>query len=172
MASTAALITTRTIEELSPALFTFALRWVRRREEAEDLVQETWFSALRSAPTFEGRSSLRVWLTGIMRRRIADRYRRERPTELLEAENHAGQLALQAEQLEWSAAAALATRALSELTELERTAVTLCDIEDLERDEAAARLQVTRGHLRVLLHRAHHKLALSLRAQGITDTYC
>ena len=69
-------IDAQTIDELSPGLFRFALRFVRRREEAEDLVQETWLSALRGAPTFEGRSSLRTWLFGIAFRVAAGRRRR------------------------------------------------------------------------------------------------
>jgi RNA polymerase sigma-70 factor (ECF subfamily) len=161
------LITPEAIEELTPALFTFALRVVRRREEAEDLVQETWFSALRTAPTFEGRSSLRTWLTSILRRRIADRYRRERATEPFEEENHESGARVSYERLDVQAAALLANRSLAKLTELERSAIVLCDIKDFDRDEASEQLGVTRGHLRVLLHRARAKLEQSLRARGV-----
>ena len=56
---------------------------------------------------------------------------------------------------------------MSELTELERQAVTLCDVQDLDRDEASERMGVTRGHLRVLLHRGRHKLEASMRASGV-----
>src|SRR5688572_33257006 len=87
MATMAApIITPATIQELSPGLFAFAYRAVRQREEAEDLVQDTWISALRTVPSFEGRSSLRTWLVSILRRRIADRFRRDRPAEVLEEE--------------------------------------------------------------------------------------
>jgi RNA polymerase sigma-70 factor, ECF subfamily len=163
----AALITTQAIEDLSPGLFKFALRMVRRREEAEDLVQETWFSALQTAQTFEGRSSLRTWLTSIMRRRIADRFRRTRTTELLLEENHASDDASAAEQLDTCVAAAMAGEALANLTEQERVAITLCDIEELERDEASERMGITRGHLRVLLHRGRQRVAHSLRTRGV-----
>ena len=56
---------------------------------------------------------------------------------------------------------------MADLTDLERRAVTLCDVEDLDRDEASERMGVTRGHLRVLLHRGRHKLEASLKASGI-----
>jgi DNA-directed RNA polymerase specialized sigma24 family protein len=56
---------------------------------------------------------------------------------------------------------------MENLTELERRAVTLCDVDDLDRDEASEAMGVTRGHLRVLLHRGRHKLEASLRAEGI-----
>jgi RNA polymerase sigma-70 factor, ECF subfamily len=155
------------IDELSPALFRFALRFVRRREEAEDLVQETWLSALRGARSFEGRSSLRTWLNGILRRRAADHYRKERHTDTLDDDYDAGYFVSLAEQLDSHAAAGLVAQAVSELSLLEQTAFTLCDVEECERDEAAERMGVTRGHLRVLLHRARQKIQHRLEAQGV-----
>jgi RNA polymerase sigma-70 factor, ECF subfamily len=171
MATTAAsLITTQTVSDLQPALLSVALRMVARREDAEDLVQETWSSAWQSAATFEGRSSLRTWLTGILRRRAADRYRRERSSEVLDEESCAADLPAACDRLAEQAAAARATSALAELPPLERSAITLCDIDDLERDAAAEQMAVTRGHLRVLLHRARRRLGAELRAQGVDSS--
>jgi RNA polymerase sigma-70 factor, ECF subfamily len=168
MATLAApVITPTTIQELSPGLFAFAYRAVRQKEDAEDLVQDTWISALRTVPSFEGRSSLRTWLVSILRRRIADRFRRERPSEALEEERFAADPARADDQLDTHEAARIANRAMDGLTELERRAVTLCDVEDLDRDEASEAMGVTRGHLRVLLHRGRHKLEASLRAEGV-----
>lgn len=168
MATLAApLITPATIQELSPGLFAFAYRAVRQKEDAEDLVQDTWISALRTVPSFEGRSSLRTWLVSILRRRIADRFRRDRPAEPLEEERHAVDSAASEERIDAFEAATLANLAMAQLTDLERRAVTLCDVEDLDRDEASESLGVTRGHLRVLLHRGRHKLEASLRASGV-----
>lgn len=161
------LINSNTIQELSPSLFAFAYRAVRQREEAEDLVQDTWISALRTVPSFEGRSSLRTWLVSILRRRIADRFRRERRSELLEEERFATDEHPPEDQIDAFEAAAVAAKAMAGLTELERRAVTLCDVQDLDRDEASESLGVTRGHLRVLLHRGRHKLEASLKASGI-----
>ena len=168
MATLAApLITSNTIQELSPGLFAFAYRAVRQREEAEDLVQDTWISALRTVPRFEGRSSLRTWLVSILRRRIADRFRRSRPVEPLEEERHAADPVAPEEQLDAFEAAAIASKAMIELSDLERRAVTLCDVQDLDRDEASESMGITRGHLRVLLHRGRHKLEASLKASGV-----
>lgn len=167
MATAAAVITPSTIQELSPGLFAFAYRAVRQREEAEDLVQDTWISALRTVPSFEGRSSLRTWLVSILRRRIADRYRRERTSEELQEERFAFDGSAPEERLGDHEAAQIATIAMAELTELERRAVLLCDVQDMDRDEASEALGVTRGHLRVLLHRGRHKLEATLRANGV-----
>lgn len=56
-------------------LYRYALARVRRPEMAEDLVQETFLSALKASARFEGRSTERTWLTGILRHKILDYYR-------------------------------------------------------------------------------------------------
>lgn len=166
--ASAALINATTIQELSPGLLAFAYRAVRQREEAEDLVQDTWISALRTVPSFEGRSSLRTWLVSILRRRIADRFRRARPAESFEEERIATeQIEVPEQRIDTHRAQGFAESAMADLSDLERTAVTLCDAQDLDRDEASERMGVTRGHLRVLLHRGRHKLEAALRAEGM-----
>jgi RNA polymerase sigma-70 factor (ECF subfamily) len=122
-----------------------------------------WISALHSSPTFEGRSSLRTWLTAILRRRIADRYRRARPIMPFEEELFASEGEDVAQRLSTLELAAQVVRMMPELTELERTALSLYALDDLEREEACERLGVTRGHLRVLLHRARRKLEILTR---------
>ena len=166
--ASATLINPTTIQELSPGLLAFAYRAVRQREEAEDLVQDTWISALRTVPSFEGRSSLRTWLVSILRRRIADRFRRARPAEVFEEERvNSEEVDVPEQRIDAVRAKALASLAMADLSDLERTAVTLCDVQDMDRDEASERMGVTRGHLRVLLHRGRHKLEAVLRAEGL-----
>lgn len=49
---------------------------------AEDAVQETLLAAVESAARFSGKSSLRTWLTGILKHKVIDQLRRsgrERP---------------------------------------------------------------------------------------------
>jgi RNA polymerase sigma-70 factor, ECF subfamily len=145
------------VRELSPMLVAMAQRSVHRREDAEDLVQEMWVSALTSSANFEGRSSARTWLHAILRRRIADRFRRVRPSTEFEDELHARDEDT-AERIESRELAALALRMVPELSELERQVLALCAFEDLDRDQACEQLGITRGHLRVVLHRARKRL--------------
>jgi RNA polymerase sigma factor (sigma-70 family) len=156
-------ITDSVVQELGPGLVSIAERAVRSRAEAEDLVQEMWISALHSSPTFEGRSSLRTWLTAILRRRIADRYRKTRPVMPFEEELFESGVEDVAQRLSTLEPVAHAMRLMPELTELERSALSLYALDDLDREEACERLGITRGHLRVLLHRARRKLEVVTR---------
>ena len=49
----------------------------RNREVAEDIVQETFLAALKSAKGFKGRSSAYTWLCSIAYHKVADHYRRQ-----------------------------------------------------------------------------------------------
>jgi RNA polymerase sigma-70 factor (ECF subfamily) len=50
---------------------------LRNDELAEDCVQDTLVAALQGAGGFSGRSSVRTWLTGILRHKIVDAIRRK-----------------------------------------------------------------------------------------------
>jgi RNA polymerase sigma-70 factor, ECF subfamily len=63
-------------------LLRFASLQLRNPAHAEDVVQETLLAALEGLERFSGRSSLRTWLTGILKHKIIDHLRRsgrERP---------------------------------------------------------------------------------------------
>jgi RNA polymerase sigma-70 factor (ECF subfamily) len=69
--------TERWLEDHGDALFRYALVRVRNRETAEDLVQDTLLAALRARDRFAGRSSVGTWLTGILKNKIIDHYRKQ-----------------------------------------------------------------------------------------------
>lgn len=58
-------------------LFNYAIVRINNTEKAEDLVQETFLSALKAKDGFEGRSSERTWLISILKRKIIDTYRKQ-----------------------------------------------------------------------------------------------
>ncbi|HZR18906.1 MAG TPA: sigma-70 family RNA polymerase sigma factor [Verrucomicrobiae bacterium] len=67
----------RWVDEYGDQLFRFAAARVRDPVIAQDLVQETFLSALQASHTFAGRSSERSWLFGILRNKLFDQYRRQ-----------------------------------------------------------------------------------------------
>jgi RNA polymerase sigma-70 factor, ECF subfamily len=64
------------IEGHRPYLLRYALAQLRDGELAEEAVQEALLAALESVATFGGRSSLRTWLTSILRFKVIDLQRR------------------------------------------------------------------------------------------------
>jgi RNA polymerase sigma-70 factor, ECF subfamily len=64
-----------TLSRERPALLRFALLQVRQKHVAEDLVQDTLVAALAAIDGYSGRSSVRTWLTAILRNKTADHFR-------------------------------------------------------------------------------------------------
>ncbi len=58
-------------------LLRVALLQLRDNELAEDVVQDTLLAALQGAEGFSGRSSLKTWLTGILKHKIVDAIRKK-----------------------------------------------------------------------------------------------
>jgi RNA polymerase sigma-70 factor (ECF subfamily) len=65
----------RWVEEHGDVLFGFVAARVRDRVIAQDLVQETFLSAIKASEGFAGRAGERSWLFGILRNKLADYYR-------------------------------------------------------------------------------------------------
>jgi RNA polymerase sigma-70 factor (ECF subfamily) len=59
------------LSEHGDYLYRFALARLRDQHQAEDAVQETMLAAIKSN-SFEGESSARTWLTGILKHKIID----------------------------------------------------------------------------------------------------
>ena len=72
------------LEDHGDALFGFAFRRVQKHDVAEDMVQETLLSGFQAYDSFDGRSSVRTWLTGILKNKIIDYFRREATRETKE----------------------------------------------------------------------------------------
>lgn len=162
-------------------LLRFALQRISDYGSAEDLVQDTFLSAWKGRHRFRGDCTERSWLTGILRNKIIDHYRRRsrRPSVLasdLEPEGLADEGSWIERQPDPAAAAdplaALSRRefldelerAVSELPEKMREAFRLREFEGLDTEEIVARLGISKSNLWVLIHRAKQALAGSLEA--------
>jgi RNA polymerase sigma-70 factor (ECF subfamily) len=65
----------RWVDDHGDALFRYALLRVRDANAAEDLVQEALLAAVKARHSFAGGSSVRTWLIGILKHKIADHHR-------------------------------------------------------------------------------------------------
>lgn len=65
------------VEEHGNYLFRYALIRVRNETVAEDLVQDTLLAAFQGKERFSGQSTERSWLTGILKHKVLDHFRRQ-----------------------------------------------------------------------------------------------
>jgi len=148
------------VAELEPMLLRYARRRVHSDELARDLVQETWLAAIGSYSRYAGRSTFRTWVTAILRRKIADTYRYRRPTVALTEGHHALSVGgdVLPRHVEARERVHAVMEAMDRLTPREREAVELCGVEELDREEAAERMGLSRPCLRVTLCRGRKRL--------------
>jgi RNA polymerase sigma-70 factor, ECF subfamily len=65
------------VDQYGDYLYAFALTRLVDRNAAEDVVQETFVSALHSMKNFRGHSSEKTWLTSILKHKILDHFRKK-----------------------------------------------------------------------------------------------
>ncbi len=65
------------VDAYGDALYRFALFRVNNAALAEDLVQDTFLAAMKAKDRFSGRASVKTWLTGILKNKIIDHYRKK-----------------------------------------------------------------------------------------------
>lgn len=158
------------VERHQDALFNGICRMVSRREDAEDLAQETFVKAFRNVAGFQGRSSFYTWLYSIAvnvvishRRKMGSR-RRLAHVSLHERAGHGVTMDVvdrsdppeaASEQRELGERI---EQAIAELDEDYRTVVVLRDIEGFDYRTIATVLACPQGTVKSRLHRA--RLAL------------
>lgn len=166
------------VEEHGDALFRYALKHVRDRDVAQDLVQDAFLAAWQARQEFAGRSALRTWLIGILRHKVLDHFRRvgrEGPLNDPTLFDIAAEATLFDAAGHWVAAPgywggdpeqALTDKALqaafedclSHLPPTMARAFVLRSLEECDIDDACKTLQVTSTNLYVLLYRARMRL--------------
>jgi RNA polymerase sigma-70 factor (ECF subfamily) len=141
------------IRSTSRNLFAIAYGILQNREEAEDVVQDSFVKAWKSRWRVRDAAKLPAWLATIARHRARDMARKRRPeplpqnfdsNEIAEFENVGQKADLDGE----------VRSALAQLPELHRAALTLRYFEDLDYGTIERTLGLTNGALRGILGRA------------------
>lgn len=142
---------------------------LRHEGEAEELTQETWVRAFTHLDRFEGRSRFSTWLTRIAYHEAWALARRRRRSESLESTTRPSS---------WAAARhggadpeqEATSRELQSLLEVAvlalptpyRTVFVMRELEEMSTEETAEILGLTRGAVKVRLHRARALLRRTL----------
>lgn len=146
----------------SPQLFALALRMVKRRDLAEELVQDTYLAAWRHAGSFDpARGSALAWLAAILRHRAIDLLRRRGREAPLDADAAAALPDPEPGPLEAasvSEAARALARCLEELEPGPRRSLLLAYYEGLTYEQTAARLATPVGTVKSWIRRSLTRL--------------
>jgi RNA polymerase sigma-70 factor, ECF subfamily len=170
------------VERYHGSLLRLAMRYVRTRSAAEEVVQDTWLGVLRGLPSFEGRSSLRTWIFRILVNQARTRGVRESRSVPLSALGD-GDPAVEPDRFlpdgRWATpprsladvpesvllsaeARAMVLAAIDELPPSQRDVITLRDVEGWSAAEVRDALGLSAANERVLLHRARSKVRARL----------
>lgn len=158
----------RTLYELtSPRLFGLAIRVLRRRDAAEDALQEAFLTVWRTAPDY--RASLSpplAWLGLIVRSRALDALRKHvssRSDRTQELDESLGQ-ALESDSpnpmdaADASEQASALHECLAKLEQRQREVVSLAYLRDLSHSELAAQLALPLGTVKTWIRRGLEQL--------------
>jgi len=173
------------IERYSDVLFNYTISRINKREVAEDLVQETFFSALKGKDSYLGNASEKTWLISILKRKIIDHYRKKSTKNELSVFDkdskddfmshffdkeggYQGHWTEGTSPQEWRKDFqtsvesddfnSILQNCLGKLPEKSSTVFTLKNMEDLDSEEICKELQITPSNYWVLMHRAKLQL--------------
>lgn len=165
--------------------------YVSSRSVAEEVTQDTWLAVIRGLCNFEGRSSLRTWIFGILVNQARARGTRESKTIPFSAvatveddptvdpgrfhppdHRWAGHWApfpepwtdMPAQQVVDAETRAIIEDVMRDLPEAQRSVITLRDVDGRDSQEVCQLLGVTEANQRVLLHRARAKVRAAMES--------
>lgn len=172
-------------------LLRVALLQLRDRDSAEDVVQETLLAALTGQASFTGKSTLKTWLTGILKHKIVDAIRRRQREPLAQA-SFTEELdlddfdALFADNGAWNQPPAdwgdpetalnrsqffdILDFCLEKLPPNTARVFMMREVMELETGEICKELSITANNLWVILYRARMTLRLCLEQNGFTPS--
>ncbi len=169
------------------ALVRMAMGHVADREVAEEVVQDTWMAVIEGLDRFEGRSSLRTWVFGILIHKAKDRGVREKrhvtfsaftslddeaeeavdPSRFRQSGEWAGHWAFPPQPwdeqtpeklLASQQAVSAMNKAIEALPANLKDVLILRDVEGVEAREVCKLLNITETNLYVRLHRARERV--------------
>jgi len=182
------------VRELTPVLTRLARGYTPTDAAAQDAVQDTWLVVVDKLDTFQGRSSFKTWVCGILvhtARRTGVREARSLPFSSAWSDERSPAVdpsrfhgrrdvaisgswcappvrwdEIPEERLAASELRAVLDAAIADLPARQRQVLTARDVVGMDAAEAAAVLGLSSGNQRVLLHRARSKVRAALEAYG------
>lgn len=167
------------VDKYADKLYSFALKKVFSDQLAEDLVQETFLSALQGRANFKGESSELTWLTSILKNKIADSFRKEKlliidtPDDDFFRENgHWKNKPIpiafeEVNPLEKKELNKVLAQCLNKLPNLWKVVFSLKYMDDSSAEEICAQLDITKANYWVIIHRSKLNLRACLQKKWL-----
>ena len=151
----------------SDSLFRLAVSMSRSRADAEDVLQETLIGAYRGMAKFDGRASVKTWLTQILVRQSAKMWHKGRRTaQAVAIDSPTGAAAgesLARPSAEEDVDRRIDLMAVNTLPDDHREVILLREVRGLSYEEIAEVLRVPQGTVESRLHRARAGLRQRLK---------
>lgn len=154
------------VERLLPDAMALAIQFVRRREAAEDVVQEAFLRVARALPTYDPRRPFPPWFFTIVRNCARSHLARIRRTADRGVADGAHEWAESAASHPAAGLVVDLERALVALPAMQQRCVRLCLVEEYTSAEAALLLGVREGTVRTHVKRARSRLRTILGDEG------
>jgi len=157
------------VHKYSERVYNLALRILRNREDAEDVLQETFLTVIEKINTFDGRSSFFTWIYRIATNASLMRLRKKKVVFQQLNDNPDFQESVESRVfIDWSQDPSLnvfdaevkqkINEAINKLSDIYRGVFILRDIEGLSIKETSEILQITEENVKIRLRRARQFL--------------
>ncbi len=166
------------VEQYGDMLYRYTLVRVKNPDSAEEIVQVTLLAALQAKDSFQGRSTEKTWLFGILKHKILDHFRDLKKHRTYDLASEDGPDPLENAYLpdghwinlpkNWDTDPHLAAEnrqlvealstCMDRLPDKPRTIFVLKEIEGLASEEICKEMEIQPTNLLVILHRARNQL--------------
>ena len=157
------------VNTYSERIYNLALRILRNREDAEDVLQETFITVIEKLYSFDGRSSFFTWVYRIATNASLMRLRKNKLVFQQLSDNSDFQESVESRVfIDWSEDPSITIydqevkkkldEAINKLSDIYRSVFILRDIEGLSIKETSAILNITEENVKIRLRRARQFL--------------
>ncbi|MFL5753590.1 MAG: sigma-70 family RNA polymerase sigma factor [Bacteroidia bacterium] len=179
------------VDKYGNYLLNFAFLRINKQELAEDLVQDTFLSALKAKDQFRGDASEKTWLTGILKNKIIDHYKKASTRyEMREMDNsragadygyffseeHNGHWVEKQGPSEWGESSLeskeffeIFNQCMAKLPEKWAMAFSMKTIDELSSEEICKEMQLSSSNFWVIIHRAKLQLRACIEKNWIRN---
>lgn len=178
---------TKWVDSYGDVLFAFALSRLRDRNLAEEAVQETFLSALKSIEQFRMTGSEGAWLMGILKRKVIDqaRLQAKQPTAVGNdpiisalfdkrgnwSKSAKANSAMRLDSVERSEFRTVLNDCLDKLPPTQASTFWLREVQQESAEEVCKVLDISTSNLWVLMHRARLALAECIKTRLAIESH-